>query len=357
MQRGYSKNMPQRMGGKPGGKKKESRLLILACLLLALNMIFMLRLQMQVKSINNALKQVLNRVVVSQRVEDDLLTPEENEVLNRELYAKSEEAVRVDEVDYVSLCGLPEVDKPVNRSERQVLQRLEELAEENKVIEEICKNTSLYPENMLEALANNPEMADFVKNYPSSDGKVGGGLTSAEKEQDYPLFLQWDPRWGYVEYGDESNIGLSGCGPTCLAMTLFYLLRDESITPDKIAAYSMENDYYMKGTGTTWALLEDVAALYGVQVSQPKSSEANIKDALDRGGIVICSMGPGDFTAGGHFIVIYGYDEEGFYINDSNCVARSREKWPFERIRKQIKNVWVYSKGTASDKSVISYYG
>lgn len=356
MQRGYNRNVPQRMVGKPSGRRRESYILILLCLLLILNMIFMLRLQLQVKSINNTLKQVLNRVVVSQRAEDDILTPEEYEVLNRELYAKSEESVRVEEVDYVSLCGLSEVDKPVNRSEREVLKRLEELAEDNKVIEEICKNTSLYPENMLEALANNPEMADFVKNFPDSDGEVKGGLTSAEKEQDYPLFLQWDPRWGYAEYGDESNIGLSGCGPTCLAMTLFYLLRDESITPDKIAAYSMENNYYMKGTGTTWALLEDVAVLYGVQVSQPKSSEANIKDALDRGGIVICSMGPGDFTAGGHFVVIYGYDEEGFYINDSNCVARSRQKWSYERIRKQIKNVWVYNKGTISD-SPISYYG
>ena len=127
-------------------------------------------------------------------------------------------------------------------------------------------------------------------------------------------------------------------------MMLYYLLGDENITPDVIAEYSMENGYYMSGTGTAWKLLEDVAAVYGVSVDQPKASEKTLKNALDQGEIVICSMKPGDFTAGGHFVVIYGYDEEGFLINDPNCVARSRKTWTFEEIRRQIKHTWVYEK-------------
>ena len=42
--------------------------------------------------------------------------------------------------------------------------------------------------------------------------------------------------------------------------------------------------------------------------------------------------------------MIYGYDSEGFCVNDSNCVARSREKWTYDRIKKQIKHIWVYEK-------------
>ena len=45
-----------------------------------------------------------------------------------------------------------------------------------------------------------------------------------------PLFLQWDPRWGYTEYGEDSFLGLSGCGPTCLSMVLYYLTGDKSLT-------------------------------------------------------------------------------------------------------------------------------
>lgn len=346
-------NAPYR-NGRPGGKKKETTLMIV-CILLVLNMVFMLMLEMQVRNINSALKQVLNRLTVTQMTgnEAEIQKEEEVKVPEPEYHAPPEETVQDRPVDYVSLCGLPEVEKPVKRTEKQVLERLKALAEDNELIAGIYENRYAYPEEMLEALANNPEMADFVSNYLTENGSVrrgadGAKLTELEKGQEYPLFLQWDPRWGYVEYGDDSNVGLAGCGPTCLSMVLYYLLGNEGLTPDKIAEYSMENGYYMAGTGTAWALLEDVATQYGIHVTQPKASEAEMKQALDAGDYIICSMGPGDFTAGGHFIVVYGYDSEGFYVNDSNCVARSREKWEFARLKKQIKNMWVYKKGMAS---------
>lgn len=247
-------------------------------------------------------------------------------------------------IDYVSLCGLAEVDKPKERELPEILARLEGLAEENEMIAEICQDSSAYPEKMLEALANNPEMADFVVHFPKSGGKAAGGLTDKEKEQQYPLFLQWDPRWGYLAYGDSSNVGLAGCGPTSLSMVLYYLTGDESLTPGKIAEYSMKNGYYMYGTGTKWALLEDVPALYGITVEQPKADEQDMKAALDRGKLIICSVGAGDFTVAGHFIVVYGYDENGFQVNDPNCVARSRKQWTYAELKKQIKHIWVFEK-------------
>jgi len=243
-------------------------------------------------------------------------------------------------VDYVSRCGLDEVDRPMQRSKEEVMARLKELAKESTVIKEIYEDSSLYPEKMLEALANNPEMADYVAGFLKAEKRAAGGITEAEKEQEFPLFLQWDPRWGYVEYGDDSNIGLSGCGPVCLSMALYYLTGDETLTPDRIASYSMKNGYYISGTGTAWALMEDVPAEYGIKVRQPDIDEWSMKSALDGGAVLICSMGPGDFTAGGHFVVITGYDRNGFFINDPNCVARSRQQWSYERIFGQIKNIW-----------------
>lgn len=247
------------------------------------------------------------------------------------------------EMDYVDFCGLDKVDKPVKREPGEVLAKLEELGEKNALIEKITQNTQLYPDNMLEALANNPEMADFVAGYPDADKSVTGGLTELEKKQEYPLFLQWDPRWGYASYGDDSNIGLAGCGPVSLSMALYYLTKDEMLTPDKIASYSMEHGYYMSGTGTAWALMKEVPPLYGVKVNQPGINEQIMKAELDKGNVIICAMRPGDFTAAGHFIVIYGYDKKGFKVNDPNCVARSRRSWSYEQIGNQIKNLWSFS--------------
>ena len=71
-----------------------------------------------------------------------------------------------------------------------------------------------------------------------------------------------------------------------------------------------------------------------------------------REAVVICSMKPGDFTAAGHFVVIYGYDSEGFLVNDPNCVARSRESWSYDVIGKQIKQMWTYQKGNSGQSYI-----
>lgn len=216
----------------------------------------------------------------------------------------------------------------------------EELKETDKW-KTINENRTLYPETMLEVLENNPELLDFVANYPDAEPVVTGGLTKKETKEDYPLFLQWDARWGYAPYGDD-NIGLSGCAPACLSMVIFSLTRNEEATPDAVAAFSTENGYYVEGTGTAWALMTDAAARYGVSAEELSLDEGLMKSRLDSGHMIICSMGPGDFTTTGHFIVLYGYNEEGFLVNDPFSRRRSSKVWDFETIRYQIRNMWVY---------------
>lgn len=276
----------------------------------------------------------------------------------RRTYAEEQDKEQP-QTNYVSSIDAVEVEKPIERTEEEVLERLSELGQRHPVIQEIYENHSQYPQELLSALANNPEMADFAAGYPGNNGRSSGALTTAEKEQGFPLFLQWDPRWGYQPYGSGSCIGLAGCGPTCLSMALFYLTRDDKLTPDKIAEYSMENGYYVEGTGTAWALMEDVPKLHGISVTKLSAEESSIRAVLDNGGVVICSVGRGDFTTSGHYILIYGYDSEGLLINDPNCVARSSEHWIFSEIRWQIKNIWAYmpeGKSVTNESSVAVLY-
>lgn len=253
--------------------------------------------------------------------------------------------------------GLEQVDRPRERTYSEILSRLKKLGKDNSAIEQVVENAGIYPQKLLEALANNPEMADFAVNYPEKQGTVTEeGLTDSEKAQKFPLFLQWDPRWGYISYGDDSVVGLSGCGPTALSMVLWYLTGNEELTPDKIAEYSMENGYYIQGTGTAWQLMEDAAGRYGIGVTQPEADDFTMRRALDAGNVIICSVGPGDFTTGGHFIVIYGYTKEGFQVNDPNCVARSRRVWTWEELEGQIKNMWVFGRNGAAGTGAADIY-
>lgn len=191
-------------------------------------------------------------------------------------------------------------------------------------------------------LNRNPETEPFVKNYFTSRQEATGGIKEKEKQQSNPLFIQWDRRWGYVPYGDNT-IGLSGCAPTCLSMVLFSLTRNESATPDSLAAYSMEKGYYVSGTGTAWELMTDIPPEYPVTATVMTPTEESMLQHLQANGQLICSMGPGDFTDTGHFIVIYGIENNEFLINDPFSHANSERTWSYQELYPQINNMWAYS--------------
>ena len=65
-----------------------------------------------------------------------------------------------------------------------------------------------------------------------------------------------------------------------------------------------------------------------------------MKQVLDQGGVLISSMRPGDFTTTGHFILIRGYDQNGFFVNDPNSRRNSEKQWDYETLSGQIKGLW-----------------
>ena len=123
------------------------------------------------------------------------------------------------------------IPAPVSRTEEEVLEVLSDKAKTDAQYAYIIEHVSEYPSAMLAALANNPEMLDFVSGYlEQTSVSSNASLTKKEKKETYPLLIQWDSRWGYIPYG-SSNIGISGCGPTCLSMGIYALTRDASTTP------------------------------------------------------------------------------------------------------------------------------
>lgn len=54
-------------------------------------------------------------------------------------------------------------------------------------------------------------------------------------------------------------------------------------------------------------------------------------------------MAPGDFTKKGHYVLLTGYDEKGFTVNDPNHKSNSRKHWDYDTLSTQIKNLWSLS--------------
>ena len=197
-----------------------------------------------------------------------------------------------------------------------------------------------YPKELLELLEKNPETYDFVTSYPEREKYQGQeiDLTGEVAAGDVPLFLQWDRRWGYDRYGNEM-IALAGCGPTCMSMAYIYLTGETDLNPKAMAEFADKNGYNTEA-GTSWNFFTDGAGQLGLSGAEIGLDEAKMKEVLDRGEVIICSMRPGDFTTTGHFILIRGYDKKGFWVNDPNSRTNSAKQWNYETLYPQIKCLW-----------------
>lgn len=201
-------------------------------------------------------------------------------------------------------------------------------------------HSAKYPGQLKELAKKNDEAIDFIYEYPKEHSKEHDIDLTAEAAQDtVPLLQQWDERWGYEKYSGN-YFAASGCGPTALSMVVLYLTHDAQASPLAVAEYAKEAGYSVDGSGSAWDLIGKGCRHYGVNAKTIKVDEDTFKERLDDGNLIVVNVGPGDFTDNGHFMVITGYDEEGFTINDPNSIIKSNTHWQFERLHSQIRAAW-----------------
>ena len=201
-------------------------------------------------------------------------------------------------------------------------------------------HSAKYPGQLKELAKKNDEAIDFIYEYPKEHSKKHDIDLTAEAAQDtVPLLQQWDERWGYEKYSGN-YFAASGCGPTALSMVVLYLTHDAQASPLAVAEYAKEAGYSVDGSGSAWDLIGKGCRHYGVNAKTIKVDEDTFKERLDDGNLIVVNVGPGDFTDNGHFMVITGYDDEGFTINDPNSIIKSNTHWQFERLHSQIRAAW-----------------
>lgn len=135
-------------------------------------------------------------------------------------------------------------------------------------------------------------------------------------------YLQGDKRWSGKPYrvpGEASTIGSAGCGPTCAAMVIA-TLKDKSVTPETTCAWSTAHGYKALKQGTYYSYFKPQMAAYGIEcrqllgsriLNQPNHPIHNqVKEYLKQGYYVIALMGPGTWTKGGHFVLLWAWDDK-----------------------------------------------
>ena len=235
--------------------------------------------------------------------------------------------------------------KPLYNLYRDISFGWEERSEQEHIVKAYAETMGIsygeYPLSLIALFERNPETEGFVLNYPfRKDMEID--LTDYDLEE-VPLFIQWDPMWGYEKYGSDI-IAITGCGPTCLAMAGWYLTQDDIMNPASIARFAQKEGYYEKGYGSSWTLISQGGPKLGLTVTELPLVKKKIDTALEAGNPVILAMGPGDFTATGHYILLAGIEEEGYRVNDPNSRVNSARTWTYEELEGQIRNIWAIGK-------------
>lgn len=156
-----------------------------------------------------------------------------------------------------------------------------------------------------------------------------------------PYLYQTDRQWASEPYAGDT-IEENGCGPTSLCMVYIARTGDASMSPKEMADYSTQNGYYVDGM-TKWIFMDQGARGLGLSPSGVVISADAVTEALQNGKILIVSVGKGDFTDNGHFMVITGLDNNGrLIIHDPNSAVNSLKRWDIDRVLSQTVSIWAY---------------
>ncbi len=208
------------------------------------------------------------------------------------------------------------------RLEQERIRRLEEQrrqAEETVIALEIAAQEASAP-----AITEPLTLADPAITTLTTEGErevlTGGNLRLY-------YYNQSDELWAQERYGNDSIRGY-GCGPTALAMAVASMTGEDA-TPANVAAWAAKAGYCSPHSGSYLSIVKGAAEHYGLAYESLGAIDADtLYTRLSEGGIVVALMGPGHFTAKGHFILLHGVTLSGeILVADPNSRENSLAVW------------------------------
>ena len=196
---------------------------------------------------------------------------------------------------------------------------------------------------LLKLAATEPQSVPFVRTFPEKYPASSADPTGGDPWQGgAPLLYQWDPRWGYTVYS-STTFALTGCCPTSLSMVYLGLTGKTDLSPYDMGQRAMHGGYETTFDGTDSSFLANEAPSLGLSCTAIGVNEGELAAALADGGLVVCNVGPGDFTQNGHFFVISGMNDDGtLIVNDPYSAERSAKPWEVGKVLGQTKALFAY---------------
>ena len=192
--------------------------------------------------------------------------------------------------------------------------------------------------------------------YQAANGLVPDGIVGPltwakllEDPQPQPIvtrppdYKQFDPRWKNIMFSNHNDpkqtIGNSGCGPTAMADIVAHWW-DANVTPVDMCKFAVDNGYREYEGGVSGAFFGAVAEQHGAAKVIRTGNIAVAQSCLEQGGLVIVCFGPGKWTSGGHFCLLWKYANGVFSVNDPGSGSERKETGTYSEVKAQARGFW-----------------
>lgn len=180
---------------------------------------------------------------------------------------------------------------------------------------------------------------------PSGSKTLASAANGTSSKYNFVYFRQNSPEYNNVPYGNQT-IGKYGCGPTNMAVVVTSVT-GKFVSPVTLARDAENWGCFVSGAGTSLNFFQKAAAKYGLYYNQFNYNKQTVISHLKAGRMIICTMGPGHFTNGGHFITLRGITEDGhILIADTYSEENTYKEWTLDYLASQLKyyTMWVFWK-------------
>ena len=149
-----------------------------------------------------------------------------------------------------------------------------------------------------------------------------------------PLWLQTDPQWDYIPYAG-GTIGDSGCGLTCAAMAIKHMTLQE-VTPLTLASF-VGDSCLTDGVNDPGKFCDWIAERYpeyGIESTPISYDLAPVLRNVDDGWLAFASVTGrlGEEEYGGHVVLIWRADDDGYWIRDPASAANSARAFTVDEL-------------------------
>ena len=127
-------------------------------------------------------------------------------------------------------------------------------------------------------------------------------------------------------------------------------MRDKRVTPETTCSWSVSHGYKALKQGTYYSYFKPQLAAYGIECRQLLGSRIlnqpshpiheQVKEYLRQGYWVIALMGPGTWTKGGHFVLVWDWDTKVRILDPASSADRRLNGDP-AAFRREVRCYWL----------------